>query len=72
MAEAERTVYMVLSDSGDGIWRVKRSGASRASRRFVIKQEAVDYAKVLAKKRWPSSVQVHKRDGTFQKVVSYD
>lgn len=44
-------------------WSVKREGASRASRVFKTKQEALTGANSIKQK---SSIVVHKRDGTIE------
>jgi Uncharacterized protein conserved in bacteria (DUF2188) len=53
-----------------GGWSVLRSGASRATRVFDNKEEAVGFAKKRAKKD-SAELYVHRRDGTIQERDSY-
>lgn len=59
----------VVPSSG-GRWAVRRTGASRASRRFDSKTEALEYGTTLAKKE-QAALYVHRRDGTIQRRDSY-
>ena len=54
-----------------GGWAVRRSGASRASRIFTTQQDAVTYAKEVAR-REGSDVYVHRVDGTITKRDTYE
>ena len=56
--------------NSEGRWRVLRSGASRATRVFESKEDAVGFAKTRAK-RAHADVYVHRRDGTIQERDSY-
>lgn len=49
-ADEEEFDYVVSYDSEQRLWGVKKSNGKKASKRFVTKQEAVDYAKTLAEK----------------------
>jgi Uncharacterized protein conserved in bacteria (DUF2188) len=53
-----------------GGWSVVRSGASRATRVFDSQQDALGFAKKLAKKE-SAELYVHRRDGTIQERDSY-
>lgn len=53
-----------------GRWIVRKSGASRASRVFVTRNDAVAYARHLARKD-RSEVYIHGRDGTVSQRDSY-
>ena len=53
-----------------GGWSVLRSGAARATRVFDNKEDAVGFARRLAKKD-SAEFYVHRRDGTIQERDSY-
>lgn len=55
----------------DGRWRVIRENASRAASVHDTKDEAVDAAREIAKKRSKGQVVLHRQDGTIQKAHSY-
>lgn len=59
----------VVARQGGG-WAVRSSGASRAGRVFKNKEDAVAYAKDVARKEH-GELYVHKRDGTISDRVSY-
>jgi hypothetical protein len=59
----------VVSNPNGG-WSVLRSGASRATRVFDNKEDAVNFAKTLAEKE-RTHLYVHRRDGTIQERDSY-
>lgn len=59
----------VVPDSSGG-WAVRNSGADRVSRKFDTQEEAIEYARDIAKKAH-SEVYVHRRDGTIQDKHSY-
>jgi hypothetical protein len=69
---SDRTTYYVTTSTDDGIWKVKGEGAERAVKNFEKKDDAVEFAKEMAKNNKPSAVKIQKRDGTFQDGVSYD
>ena len=54
----------------DGGWDVKRSGASRASRHFDTKADAVDAGREISRNQRTEFV-IHRRDGTFQRKDSH-
>jgi hypothetical protein len=53
-----------------GKWAVRRSGASRASRLFEKKDDAVAYARRMAQKEG-SVVYLHRNDGGVRRLYSY-
>ena len=53
-----------------GGWNVRSSGASRATKAFDTKRDAVTYARVLARKE-ATELFVHKRDGTISERDTY-
>ena len=57
--------------SYDGAWRVKRSGAVRATSIHPTQSDAVGEARKLAKKDAGSSVIVHGVDGTIRSSSTY-
>jgi hypothetical protein len=54
----------------DGRWAVWRSGASRVSRIFPTEQDAVEYAKQMARKE-SGDLYVHRGDGTVRSRDSF-
>jgi hypothetical protein len=54
-----------------GGWAVRRTGASRASRIFKTRDDAVTYARHLAE-RERSELYVHGRDGMIRERDSYE
>ena len=46
----EQYDYVVSYDSEQRLWGVKKSNGKKALKRFVTKQEAIDYAKTFAEK----------------------
>lgn len=66
----KRTVYRVLPSGDD--WIVKRDGAEQAARRFDRKQDAIVYARRVAKNNRPSQVVVHRQDGTIETEWTYN
>ena len=60
--------HVVANKSGG--WVVRRSGASRASRVFETRGDAVSYARYLAQ-REGSELYVHAHDGTIRERDSY-
>ena len=58
----------VVPDNGG--WAVRKSGASRASRVFETRYDAVTYARQLARKKG-STLYVHGRDGTIRERDNY-
>lgn len=56
----------------NGTWRVKRSGAKRATSVHSTRAEAVDKARKLAKKHLTGGdVVIHGVDGTVKRWISY-
>lgn len=68
-----RTVYHVSHGlkNQSKPWEVHKEGSDRASSRHKKKSAAVREAKRLAKKRRPSQVKVHKKNGYFQYEHTY-
>lgn len=54
----------------DGGWNLKRGGASRASKHFDNKADAVTYGRQVSRNQRSEFV-VHKRDGTIQRKDSH-
>jgi hypothetical protein len=54
----------------DGGWSVRRSGATKASKRFATREEAVRYGKGLAKKE-QAELYIHRKDGTIREHDDY-
>ena len=65
-----RTVYYV-SPNGNGDWKVKKEGASKATNIFDNKQDAIQRAKELAKSHELGQVKIQKSDGKFQTEYTY-
>ena len=68
-APARTTYHVVPHEEG---WAVKKEGGSRATSVHGTKAEAVESARALAKEQEPSTLVIHKQDGTIQDTVSYD
>lgn len=67
---AERTTYHVVPRE-EG-WAITKEGAARATSLHDTKSDAVDAARELAKEQVPSTLVIHKKDGTIQDTNSYD
>jgi len=67
---AERTTFHVVPRE-DG-WAITKEGAARATSLHDTKNEAVDAGRELAKEQVPSTLVIHKKDGTIQDTNSYD
>lgn len=66
---ATRTVYHVLpTDNG---WEGKKEGAQRTSVTGKTKAEVMTNTIIMAKNNKPSSVRVHRKDGTFEEERTY-
>lgn len=70
-AQTKRAVYYVVPDKEGGKWQVKREGVRKALNVHERKSEAIAAATDLAKRKIPSQVKIHKRDGTFQREHTY-
>jgi len=64
-----KTTHHVMPGQAGG-WSVRKGGASRASKVFDTQAEAIDYAKILAKKNG-SELYIHAKDGTIRDKKSY-
>lgn len=53
-----------------GGWSVRQHGATRATRVFATQEDAVRYARGIAKKEC-AVLYVHRRDGTVRETDSY-
>jgi len=62
----EKILYSVTYDKESSDWVVKKSGATRASKRCKTKAEALEVVGKLSKSN-DANVSVHKKDGKFQK-----
>lgn len=60
--------HVVPSPSGG--WAVKNTGAVRASRTFETQEEAIKYARTVAKQS-ATELYVHGRDGSIRNKDSY-
>ena len=60
----------VIPNHKGGGWIVRKSDSSRASRTFRSKEEAVGYAKEVAKKHH-TEVYIHRPDGMISSKDSY-
>ncbi|MGI9038083.1 MAG: DUF2188 domain-containing protein [Gemmatimonadota bacterium] len=56
--------------NSDGGWDVKRSGATRATRHFDTKADAVDVGREISRNQRTEFV-VHRQDGTIQEKDSH-
>lgn len=63
---ASKKTYHVTFNSDKNKWEVKATENQRANKTFVTKDEAVQYAKDLAKSNG-GNVVTHLKDGKFQK-----
>ena len=54
----------------DGVWKVKRGGATRASRVFIEQKDAISYARKLSRKQ-NAVLLIHGEDGAIKKSKSY-
>lgn len=65
---AKKAYHVVLKPEGG--WSVKSTGASRASRSFIKKNEAVGYARTIAKDGH-FELFIHAKDGKIQQHDTY-
>jgi hypothetical protein len=68
MAKNKSSHHVVKSTSGG--WDVKKSGASRASKNFATKDEAVHWGREVSKNQ-KSEFIIHGKDGRIQKTDSH-
>ena len=61
--------YHVIARIGGG-WSVYKRGASRASRSFEVKSDAVNHARGAARRAGAELV-IHERDGTVDRRVQF-
>lgn len=54
----------------NGGWSVKKTGASRASKNWQKKEDAIDWARGIARNQ-KSDVYIHSKDGKVQSKESY-
>ena len=64
-----RIAYHVIPVQAGG-WKVKRGGATRASRIFEVKVDAVNFGKQLSANQNGELV-IHRKDGTIQSADSF-
>ena len=64
-AEAQHVIW----HPGGG-WSVKKEGASRATRHFDAREDAISYARKLSQKHH-ADVYIHDQDGMVREKVSY-
>jgi hypothetical protein len=67
---AKRKVYHI-TPSHEGGWNVKPEGVHRNIQHTKTKQEALNYARQLAKQTQPSQIKVHNRTGRIQTEYTY-
>jgi hypothetical protein len=60
-----------ITPAGDGDWKVKRDGASRADSIHPNKSDAVERGKDLANSGGPGQLVIHGRDGKIQTEYTY-
>ncbi len=65
---AKNSRHVVPGSAGG--WSVRKTGASRASKKFDNQADAISYAKELAKKD-KADLYVHGRSGTVRDHTSY-
>lgn len=56
--------------NSDGTWSVRKSGATRATKKFSTKQSAISYGLEVAK-RQGVTLYVHTRNGTVEKKSNF-
>jgi len=66
----KRVQYRVLP-TGDGDWKVQKTGGQRASTVVENKSAAIQEASRLAQKAPLGQVVIHKGDGSIQKEYTY-
>lgn len=64
--ETSEALYHILPNKEE--WIIRKTGSKRQSFSFDTKQEALDKAKYILKNT-PSRFIVHKKDGSFEKVL---
>jgi len=64
----KKSHHVVPNQSGG--WDVRKPGASRASRVFESRKDAIDYARDIAQKEH-SELYIHRKDGTISHKDSY-
>lgn len=64
-----KTSHHVVPDPNGG-WSVKKEGASRASKHFDQKRDAITHARSISKDQGSEFV-IHRRDGTIASNDSY-
>ncbi|TDQ38635.1 DUF2188 domain-containing protein [Aureibacillus halotolerans] len=66
-----RTKYFVTFDSEAKQWKVKKTGAEKASGLYNLKTEAIDAAVTFAKNNQPSQVIIKNKDGKIEDERTY-
>lgn len=69
--EGQKVIYHVTPRKKDGRWNVRRRGAEQPSRILDIKTEALDHAKLYAKRHPWSQVIVHSIEGKITHEYTY-
>ena len=64
-----RKVYWVSPDGEN--WKVKAEGAERSTKIFDRKQDAIDFARQLAKNQQPSQIKIQNQKGIIQEERTY-
>ena len=60
-----------VTPTGNGDWRVKRTGTERADSIHENKADAIDRGRELAKQHPLGQLVIHKRDRTIEKEYTY-
>ena len=63
-----KTHHVVPNPAGG--WNVKRGGSEHTIKRFARKQDAIDYAKRIAKNQ-KTELKIHNKDGKIAQSISY-
>ena len=66
----QRIKYHV-TPTGNGDWRVKRTGATRADSIHSNKEDAIQRGRALAKDHPLGQLVIHKKDRTIEKEYTY-
>lgn len=67
---SKRKTYHVLPNKDKGGWDIKKGGATKATKHFEKKDDAVKRGRQISKNQ-KSEFIVHKKDGTIQKPDSH-
>jgi len=68
---SKRSVYHLVPDKKEGVWKGMKEGADRASVVSDNKRDAFDKLREIAQNSPLSQVKIHKKDGTIQEERTY-